>query len=63
MLIYGNAAVNNKSTVDLSVIIGCTPPTMYARLKHPENFTLNELSKIGLALHIPIEELRQCITY
>ena len=32
-------------------------------ISEPENMTLDELTCLGRGLNIPIEDLRQCITY
>lgn len=58
----------NGSTADLSrdelgAIIGRCPRTARERMRRPETLTLEELFKICRKQHIPIEELRQAITY
>jgi hypothetical protein len=62
-LINGRAKTDGITRVMLAEMIGHTEPTMIARMQHPENFTLDELARIGRGLHIPIEELRQAIQY
>ena len=42
---------------------GMTPQTLRARKKSPQDFSLKELLKLGRALDIPIEELRDAIRY
>jgi len=61
--ICGYAALNGKSKPELSEIMGRSQAVIYQRLKNPEDFTLGELLKLCRALNIPLEELRQSITY
>ena len=42
----------------LAVILGCSEPTAYRRLKEPGTLTLDELHTISLRAHIPMEELK-----
>ncbi len=62
-LINGRAKTDGVTNPELSTIIGRSKTVIYDRLKSPENFTIGELAKLGRALSIPIEELRQAITY
>ena len=62
-LIVGTAKVNGKLNPEIAKMAGVGEATIYARYRNPENFTLDEITKIGRGLNIPIEELRQCITY
>ena len=62
-LIRGTAYAQNKTYEDLAEIIGCHSNTVVRRMKMPETYTLGELAKIGSSLNIPLEELRQAITY
>lgn len=62
-LINGRAKTDSVTRIDLSNMIGRTEPTIIARMKHPENFTLGELTRIGRGLNIPIEDLRAAIHY
>ena len=62
-LLRGTADVNGKNFTDLGNMVGVTSKTITERFKHPENITLDELTRIGRGLNIPIEELRQCIMY
>jgi len=62
-LIRGTAITHNKTYADIGVIMGCHSNTVVHRMNKPENFTIGEMLKIGRALNIPIEELRQSITY
>lgn len=62
-LLRGTALTNCKTYIDLGKMIGCNQNTMVSRFKHPEKFTLDELTHMGRGLNIPIEELRQSITY
>ena len=62
-LIIGNAAVKGKSRPDIAHIAGIAESTIYTRFRAPENFTIDEILRLGRGLNIPIEELRQAITY
>ena len=62
-LILGTAKVNGKRNPEIAKMAGVGEATIYARFKTPGNFTLDELTGIGRGLNIPIEELRQAITY
>lgn len=46
----------------LAAILGVSPPTAKTRLDNPEKLTLDDLDKISRRGHIPMEELRECIT-
>ena len=62
-LINGRAKTNGYTRVALAIMIGRTEPTIINRMQHPERFTVEELTRIGIGLHIPIEEIRACIHY
>jgi len=62
-LLRGNAFTQGKSYIDIGTMINCHQNTVVARFKHPENFTLDEVTRLGRGLNIPIEELRQAIQY
>lgn len=42
----------------LQDVLGCSAPTATSRKKNPDDYTLQELRKIGTKLNIPIDELR-----
>ena len=62
-LIVGTAKVQGKLNPEIANMAGIGEATIYARYRHPENFSLDELAGIGRGLNIPIDELRQCIMY
>lgn len=62
-LLRGTAITEGKTYEDIAVMLSCNKNTIAARFKHPENFTIDELTRIGRGLNIPIEELRQAIQY
>ena len=62
-LFRGTAITKDKTFEDIGAMINCHPNTVTARFKHPEKFTLDEVTRIGRGLNIPIEELRQSIQY
>ena len=62
-LFRGTAITNDKTYADIGNMINCHQNTVVARFKHPEKFTLEEVTRIGRGLNIPIEELRQSIQY
>ena len=63
ILIQGTAKVKGKSNPEIASMAGLAESTIYTRFRKPETFSLDELSRIGRGLNIPIEELRQCIKY
>ena len=63
MLLRGAAAVGGKSNDDLGAIIGRNRDTVTSRFQRPETLTLGELTRLGRALNIPIEDIRQSIQY
>jgi len=62
-VLRGNAITSNKTYADIGKMVGRSEQTIVARFKSPESFTLDELTRIGRGLNIPIEEFRQCIMY
>ena len=62
-LIRGTAITKDKTYTDIGNMIGRNQNTVTSRIKNPETFTIEEISRIGRGLNIPIEELRQCIRY
>ncbi len=63
VLIRGNIDVSKKSQKEIAAMIDCHENTLLARFRHPEEFKIDELLRIGRGLNIPIEEIRQCIQY
>lgn len=63
VLIKGTAATQGKQASDLANMMGCSISTVFGRMREPGNFTLAELEGLGRGMHIPIEELRQSITW
>ena len=61
--LWGAKAVSDKTDDELARAIGMTRQTLSTRRKRPEMFTLGELEKLGRALNVPIDELRNCIRY
>ena len=49
--------------VKTAKIIGVSAPTAKKKLEDPELFTLKDLKKISVAVHIPIDEIREAITF
>lgn len=58
-LILGTAKVNGKLNHEIAHMAGVGEATIYARYRHPEKFTLDELEGIRRGLNIPIEDFRQ----
>lgn len=61
ILLNGSAA--GKSRDELGAIIGKGAQTAGTRLNSPDTLTVGELKKLCRSLHIPLEDLRQAITY
>lgn len=67
-LIWGAASANKLTNTGICEKVSrgtfrLTRQTLANRKKNPEDFTLGELRRLGRALNIPIEELRQAIRY
>ena len=62
-LIAGAAFMRRMSIADLAAAIGRSENTARTRLKNPGDLTVSELTRLGLTLGIPIEELRAAIRY
>ena len=58
-----NGAAAGKTRYELGEILGRCPQTVKERMRNPETLTVAELTKLSRHLHIPLEDLRQAITY
>lgn len=58
-----NGATASLTREELGVIIGCCAQTARERMRRPEDLPIKDLYKICRNLHIPLDELRQAITY
>ena len=63
VLIWGTVSAKDITIERLATAIGVSDSTIYSRKRNPGDFSIEELCRIGRHLNIPIEELRQCITY
>lgn len=45
----------------LAVVLGCSRGTALARIKAPETLTVEELRRISLRGHVPVDELRAAL--
>ena len=61
VLLNGSAA--NLSRDEIGAIIGKSAQTARERMRKPETLTVAELYAICRKLNIPLDELRQAITY
>ena len=48
---------------NLSRTLSCSPTTARKRLSAPETMSLGDLSRISRRHHIPIDEIRECISW
>lgn len=62
-LLWGTMAVQSTSANSMAEKMGMKKSTLYRRKQNPEELTLGEILKMGKALHIPIDDLRQAIRY
>ena len=62
-LLWGRKAAIGMPVGTMAEKAGMTPQTLRSRKKSPQDFSLKELLKLGRALDIPIEELRDAIRY
>lgn len=62
-LIWGVAAVQGLSTTQLGAKAKISRAQIYRYKKEPENISIGELRRLGRALGIPIEDLREAIRY
>lgn len=62
-LIWGEMAVRKLTVKDLADRTGITTSLLYRRKKHPEAFTIGEITKICRNLNIPIDDLRLAIKW
>ena len=63
LFILINGAAATKTKQELAQMLGMCEATVRSRLRRPETMTLNELYRLCRLLHIPLEDLRQAITY
>ncbi len=61
ILLMGKMQLLEMDQATLAAKVGCCDKTVGARLKHPERFTLDELTRYRRALDIPTDELRAAI--
>lgn len=61
VLLMGKMQLLGMDQATLAAKVGCCDKTVGTRLKNPERFTLDELSRFRRALNIPIDELRAVI--
>lgn len=61
VLINGRIKTDRVSMETLARYMGVSRNTATARLREPQNFTLEELGKLSRGLGIPIDEIRAAI--
>lgn len=55
---------NGTGAADVARAIGCkSDATARKRLRQPETLTLGELKRISQNLHIPIEKIREAVSW
>ena len=62
-LIWGMAAARGLTSEELGDKADVSRTTIARRKAHPEDLTVGELRRLGRALGIPIEDLRDAIRY
>jgi hypothetical protein len=64
LFILINGATAGMTRCEVGQILGMkSSQTVKERMRNPETLTVAELLKLSRNLHIPIEDLRQAITY
>ena len=63
VVINGYVALREKSLDDLCEIFRASENTVRKYLRSPEKMSHEMLMKLGRNLHIPIDEMRDCIRY
>ena len=49
--------LTGTSRETVGIVMGCSCPTVYERLKHPEKFQLGELKRLTERLHFTDEQI------
>lgn len=62
-LIAGTVALRGYGAAKVAAILGTSENTARARIKNPGSLTVDEMTKLGRGLGIPIEKLRDAIQY
>ena len=62
-LIIGAIGVRPNPAADAAAILRCSENTARARLRHPGDLTVSELTSLCKGLNIPISDLRDAIRY
>ena len=62
-LIIGAIGVRPNPAADAAAILKCSENTARARLRHPGDLTVSELTRLCKGLGIPIADVRDAIRY
>lgn len=62
-LIWGAMAAEGLTVSDMEARTGISRTRLYARKKRPEDFTLEEVTRLCRNLSIPIDDMRAAIRY
>lgn len=63
LLLCGTMQIQDLTNEDVGRMIGTCKETARTRMAHPGSFTVDELTRLGQQLGIPIERLRAAISY
>lgn len=63
ILINGAARFSGKTQNELGAVLGRERRTVGKYLRNPQELSVEDLLKLGRNLDIPIEDLRQTLTY
>ena len=62
-MLYGESRKQGRSREEMAAAAGVGPSTLTTRFASPGEFRLDELLNLCRSMNIPIEDLRQAITY
>lgn len=62
-LLAGTVALRGETAADVAAILDCCENTARSRIRNPGDLTVDELTRLGRKMGIPIADLRDAIRY